>query len=86
METKYQIGISDDYATITTPNGLEFYYGYEETINNDWAFVAKNLKGKIIKYSKSFLEKHCDNLKGRDDEPFYYLLAGIGLTIDKELL
>jgi len=78
---KQSVGISDDYAVLET--GIyTFYYGYEEEVNDEWAFVAKKGKNEVARYSKSFIENNSD-IKNRSDEPDYYLLAGIGLFLNK---
>lgn len=79
---------SDDYAGLTTPK-FAFYFGYERTLcshgkdadcecdNKDWCFTATVGGVEIERYSRTELDKGTD---GRLywDEPYGYLLAGIG--------
>ena len=70
------ISISDDYASVDV-NGISFYYGYEETIENgEWCFQAKTKGGKEITLPFS-------RLGARDSfDCGECLLAGIALLFE----
>lgn len=83
---KPSLGISDDYATMRVGK-LRFYYGYEYTVPEqpeenepyEWAFVVKQGREILTRWSKSEVEKKIEkgsrnDLWGADT----YLLAGIG--------
>ena len=89
---KTNLGISDDYATMYTQGHIpwksddtkvSYYYGYEETENNEvdgeWLFVAKQ-NGKLLKaYTTTQIESNSgDNLRGMSD----YLLIGINMYLN----
>jgi hypothetical protein len=67
-----EVYTSDDYCGLTTKN-ISFYFGYEVTDENDeWCFtVTKNGK-KFMKIPKTKLHPE------QREEPFWYLIAGIG--------
>lgn len=81
------IGISDDYAIISTPaedrlirrkpGTPEFYYGYEEVDDQDnWLFTVK-IDGAVV-FSKTTQE--LDEAAGRAIEfPHEYLITGMYL-------
>lgn len=72
MSKHYSAG---DYAGLEG-GGFSFYYGYEETKVEEWAFVAK-------KHGIEFLRLSTKELGIRDgDEPIYGLLSGIAKSLD----
>ena len=77
---KVQQYYSDDYAGLET-NSVDFYYGYEETKNDEWAFIAKDKEGKLLlKLSETEIKEKCDNRQLNMPQDF--LLAGVGLYSD----
>jgi len=62
---------SDDYCGLTSGK-YTFYYGYEVTKNGQWCFTA-DVDGKEVMRLKTS-ELWPEN----DEEPFWYLVAGIG--------
>lgn len=92
MMKKTNLGISDDYATMYVQGTkaweqddarVSFYYGYEETENNDedgeWMFVAKQNNEVLKTYTTTQIESHTDdNLSTMAD----YLLIGINMYLN----
>lgn len=79
MKTK--ILISDDYAVLNFGD-YNAYYGYEETMDDDWAFVLKKNDTRMMIYTKKYIESN-SNITNKRDEPVYYLLAGLGMYFSK---
>ena len=77
---------ASDYAGLSG-GAYSFYYGYEETKNDEWAFVATR-KGfdeagatfvkEIARFSKSELDQIVES-----DEPASFLLAGIAKLFEQ---
>ena len=60
--TDYHCSIASDYAVCRFA-GYFFYFGYEETIDDEWAFVVKKSGKEIgrIKGSKLGWADDCDD-------------------------
>ena len=91
---KIAVYYSDDYAGLEL-DGISFYFGYEETKckrhkrnceceDNEWAFTVTKDKKIIMKLSQSELIKFISyqSPKDFDDEPYGFLLAGIGIYLN----
>ena len=70
---------SDDYAGLDT-NTVNFYFGYEEVKNDEWAFTVKKDGKIILKLSETEIKDNCENRQLKMPQDF--LLAGIGLYLD----
>jgi hypothetical protein len=73
------IGISDDYAVLDNEQ-YKFYYGYEETANDEWCFTARDARdnGELCRYTTSYLLKNAPKLKDYDEsETFIFLSVGM---------
>ena len=51
--------VASDYIGIET-NLIEYYYGYEETEDDEWCFVAKLKKDDSIIYKEKY-STYCDD-------------------------
>ena len=51
MSTSY---IADDYAVVAGGR-FSFYFGYEETIDDEWCFVVKEIGVEILRLRQSEL-------------------------------
>ena len=72
MVKNRSVGISDDYAILRV-NGLQFYYGYEETNDSgDWLFVVHD--NCALKMRRTAKQLGFDD----DESPERVLLGGIG--------
>jgi hypothetical protein len=89
---KIDVYTSDDYCGLTLPN-ISFYYGYEETQcpvkshrkncedngceKREWCFVVTIKGKKVMKIPTSKLHPT------EGEEPFWYLVAGMGHYLKK---
>ena len=62
---------SDDYCGLGVGD-IHFYYGYEVEENEEWGFTVSKQKKEIFRLPKSKLWPE------EGEEPYCYLLAGIG--------
>lgn len=67
---------ASDYAGLSA-GGVEFYFGYEETLDEEWCFVAKERGEETLRLPQSKL-----GVKDRWDVQAN-LLAGIGEWIER---
>ena len=96
---KLDVYYSDDYAGLELDD-IQFYFGYEETKckkhknncgceDSEWAFTV--IKGKrqklLMKLSQSEIDEKISYQSPKDfvDEPYGYLLAGIGIYLKRNL-
>lgn len=70
---------ASDYAGMKAGD-FSFYFGYEELVNDEWAFVAKHTGIEVMRVPQSKLGKvfPC--------EPHEYLLCGIAMFIESHCL
>ena len=91
-----QVYQSDDYAGLEIPDLVEFYYGYEHTVNDgvdeddenwddsdEWCFVATENGEEIARLTMSEIIDSCNKVPC---EPNEFLIAGIGILIKRGTL
>lgn len=77
---------SDDYCGLESGK-YKFYFGYEETFceehgtescdDSEWAFTAQVDDKEVMRIPKSKLHPT------KDEVPFWYLVAGIGMFLNR---
>ena len=80
---KLDIYYSDDYAGLEL-EGISFYFGYEEIKGGEWTFTVRKGKKLLMKLSQSEIEEQISyqSPSDFDDEPYGFLLAGIGIYLN----
>jgi hypothetical protein len=71
MDSGLRISVASDYASLTVDD-LGFYFGYEEEVDGEWAFIASDNGKEVLRLAKSKVHPR------KGETPEYYLLAGVG--------
>lgn len=74
---------SDDYASLETER-YDFYYGYEVTVGEEWAFQVKKKRGDRVEVVYTLPASWVSDDKTQHYEVADMLLLGIGKFLDSE--